>query len=69
MTPRRVLNIPRILWTGVVLGLIGGGVYAVVSPHVPGYSIASEVGLLAVVGAMVGLLVAGVVVALVDRDR
>lgn len=69
MPGRRQLNVPRVLVTGALLGFVVGAVIGVRPPHLPGYSLATEAGFLGVVGALAGLLLAGIVVALVDRGR
>ncbi len=63
---RRAPNIVAFLLTGVVLGIAIGSLVAVRSTT-GNYSHGGAVGLLAIVGGVLGGIVAGVVVVLLDR--
>jgi hypothetical protein len=65
----RHLNVPRVLLTGVLVGLVLGALFSLRPPRLEQLSAATEAAFFAVVGGAVGLLVAGLVIAVVDRDR
>lgn len=69
MRQPRHLNVPRVLATGVLVGLVVGALFSLRPPRLEQLSVATEAAFFAVVGGLVGLLVAGLVIAFVDRDR
>ena len=69
MGPQRAFNVPRILAAGTVLGLVAGALFSQREPHVDQYSPLTELGLFAVIGALLGLFLAGLFIAIFDRDR
>ena len=66
---RRTPNIKRFLITGVVLGFLAGAAVAVIGDPTPSYAASSQLGYLGVMGAALGVLLAGVVAVLLDRRR
>jgi hypothetical protein len=65
--PRRSPRIVRFLVTGGVLGLLAGTAVVLFGQQVEGYSLSSQLGYFGVFGAAVGVLLAGLVVAFLDR--
>lgn len=66
---RRTPNFKRFLVTGAVLGFVFGLVVASAGAPTPNYDASSAVGYLGVMGAGLGMLLAGFVAVLLDRRR
>ncbi len=66
---RRLPNFKRFLVTGAVLGFVLGLVVASAGAPTPNYDASSAVGYLGVMGAGLGMLLAGFVAVLLDRRR
>ncbi len=66
---RRLPNFKRFLVTGAVLGFVLGLVVASAGAPTPNYDASSAVGYLGVMGAGLGVLLAGFVAVLLDRRR
>ncbi|WP_168583172.1 hypothetical protein [Gephyromycinifex aptenodytis] len=64
--PRRSVNIVAFICTGVVLGVIGGGIVDLLGPAAPTYNNASSLAFLAAVGALIGALAGGLLGSALD---
>ncbi len=68
MAAPHTLNVPRILFTCALVGAVVGAVFSRIEP-MANYSALTEGGLWAMIGAGLGGLVGGLVVAILDRRR
>jgi hypothetical protein len=67
--PPRTPNFTRFLLAGAVLGFVVGAIIAIIGPQAGNYSTNTAIGYLGVLGAVIGLALAGAVALLLDWLR
>jgi uncharacterized membrane protein YphA (DoxX/SURF4 family) len=67
--PARTPNFTRFLLVGAVLGFVVGAAIAVIGPRAGNYSTNTAIGYLGVLGAVIGLALAGAVALVLDWLR